>query len=83
MSEETRLEIGTLVKTVLDENNITKDWVPEALASRRWDIRGVVEKHSDSHGFCYGVRHEDGSGGWYDPHELEEVQDNARSDSSV
>lgn len=75
------LENGTKVKTVLQKENVSKNWVPEILASRKWDTLGVVVKHSDSHGLCYGVRHDDGSASWYDPHELE-VQD-AGTDSAL
>lgn len=71
MGTETILENGTRIKTVLKEDNVAKNWVPEALASRKWDVLGTVVKTSDSHGLCYGVRHDDGSAGWYDPHELE------------
>ena len=74
------LENGTKVKTVFREENGAKNWVPEVLASRKWDTCGTVVKTNDEHGLCYGVRHDDGSAGWYDRHELE-VQKDAGSES--
>lgn len=68
------IENGTKVKTVKPEVE-SNDWVPEALASRKWGVTGEVVKHSDSHGLCYGVRHDDGSAGWYEPRELEILEE--------
>jgi len=68
-----RIENGTRVKTVKPEVE-SKDWVPEALASRKWGITGMVVKCSDSHAVCYGVRHDDGSAGWYEARELEQQE---------
>ena len=77
------LENGTKVKTVLQkEENTAKNWVPEALTSRKWDTLGVVVKTNDEHGLCYGVRHDDGSAGWYDRNELEVQDDAGLSDST-
>ncbi len=76
------LENGTRIKTVLQEDNVAKNWVPRVLASRKWAILGTVIKTNDEHGFCYGVRHDDGSAGWYDRHELE-VQEDEGQDSSL
>ena len=61
---------GTKVKTVKPEEE-SKNWVPEALASRKWGVTGEVVKVNDEHGLCYGVRHDDGSAGWYEERELE------------
>jgi hypothetical protein len=66
-----RIEKGQLVKTVRGKPNAT-DWTPQALASRKWGILGVVAGYHDSHGLFYDVKHQDGSMGFYEPHELEE-----------
>ena len=34
---------------------------------------GLVLGHSDSHGLCYHVRHEDGTKCWYEPEEVKEI----------
>jgi hypothetical protein len=65
---------GTKVKTVKPEVE-SKDWVGEVLASRKWDVTGKVVKKNDEHGLCYGVRHDDGSAGWYEFRELEIMED--------
>jgi hypothetical protein len=46
------------------------DWTEETLAQRRWGVVGKVITHSDAHGLCYKVRHQDGSVAWYDSAEL-------------
>jgi len=38
--------------------------------SRHDGKMGLVYKHSDSHGLCYGVQFDDGTA-WFDPEELE------------
>jgi len=63
---------GTLVKTTEDTG--CDDWTREALASRKWGVRGMVITHHDSHGLCYEVKHEDGTVGYYDPSEIEVVK---------
>lgn len=63
---------GTLVKTTHANHDI-KDWTPEGLASRQWDVKGKVVTHHDSHGLTYEVRHPDGTIGHYDPSEFELV----------
>lgn len=69
------LNPGTTVKTVRTSTGDRPGWLPEALASRKWDVQGKVIKHSDGHGLCYEVAHEDGTVGWYDPDELEVLQE--------
>ena len=61
----------TQVKTTQPNSDMLNGWSKEALLERRWDVSGVVFSHHDSHGLCYGVRHDDGSTGYYDPSELE------------
>ena len=46
------------------------DYVEAARARRKPGVIGRVIGHSDSHGFCYHVEHEDKTCGWYDPGEL-------------
>ena len=63
------VDYGTKVTTDISAGD-ADDWMPEALASRKHNAKGVVVKHHDSHGLCYEVQHEDGTIGHYDPHEL-------------
>lgn len=63
------LDCGTQVETDLS-GPIANDWTTFALASRRHGAKGVIVKHHDSHGLNYEVRHEDGTIGCYEPHEL-------------
>lgn len=52
----------------------TSDWTEEAIAARRFGVRGIVIQHHDSHGLCYKVRHEDDETiGCYEPEELEVI----------
>ena len=55
--------------------NIEKrnEWTEECLASKKWNVQGIVLRHYDSHGLCYEVKHEDGTEGCYDPSELEVI----------
>ena len=61
--------LGTKVRTVRSRTE-SKDWTPDALKQRRWDVCGDILRHSDSHGLCYLVKHEDGTEGWYERREL-------------
>lgn len=63
------LTIGTRVFTIRPASE-SDDWLPEAAASRRWGVFGTIEIEHNSHGHTFEVRHEDGSIGWYEPHEL-------------
>lgn len=65
---------GTSVKTTEPNWSLRKEWTDEGWGRRRWNVRGTVITHHDSHGLCYDVRHEDGTVGSYDPSELEVVQ---------
>lgn len=70
----TRLAEGTRVFTVKpDPKDEATDWLPKALASRRWGVEGAIVTHHDSHGLTYEVRHSDGTIGHYEPHELLEM----------
>lgn len=51
-----------------------RDFVEEALRSRRPGATGTVVAHHDGHGLCFDVRHPDGTIGCYDPDELEFVK---------
>lgn len=64
-------EYRTPVKTVGPRTQ-DREWSEEALASRRWGIMGEVRHHTDSHGLCYQVWHQDNNSmGWYAPQEIE------------
>lgn len=63
------LQTGTPVIThwtALEGDKFTE----EAKQNRKWDTKGEVIGHSDSHGLCYEVKHADGTTGWYHPFEL-------------
>jgi len=64
------LDPGTKVRTTKPFWS-GRDLIGEALASRKWGVKGTILKHHDSHGLCYEVQHEDGTVGHYDPSELE------------
>lgn len=65
---------GTPVRTTKADASSSGGWSDAALADRKWDMQGVVTDHSDSHGLCYEIMHEDGTVGWYDPSEFEVLQ---------
>lgn len=65
------LSPGRKVKTTRPNMALRKEWTDEGWRERKWNVQGTVVSHSDSHGLCYKVRHEDGTGGYYDPSELE------------
>ena len=79
-----RLPIGTLVVTIAVADP-SSDWAPEALAGRRFGVLGNIVKHSDAHGLCYEVRHQDdfGTFGWYEDRELVRVDPTPRNKSSL
>lgn len=52
-----------------------RDYTESAHARRRAGAIGKVQGHSDSHGLCYEIKHEDGTVGFYDPDELMHVHD--------
>lgn len=64
-----RWAIGDKVVTVKPECEST-DWLPEALNNRKWNMNGVIIKHSDSHGLIFQVQYSDGKTGWFEPGEL-------------
>lgn len=64
------LSNGTKVRVHIVKNRVANDWSPDAEKARKDDVGGHVIGHHDSHGICYDVRHDDGSIGYYEPHEL-------------
>jgi hypothetical protein len=64
---------GTMVRTTRPNMDKRNEWTDESWWSRLWGVEGSVITHHDSHGFCYDVRHPDGSQGCYDPTEIEVV----------
>lgn len=64
------ISAGTRVVTT-QATTSEAEWQEEARVQRKWGIRGTVSSHSDSHGLCYLVNHEDGTSGWYEPSEFE------------
>lgn len=61
------------MRTTQENPSLSGEWTAEAIALRKWGMPGMVTGHSDSHGLCYEVRHEDGTTGWYDTSEIEEI----------
>lgn len=64
------ISTGTPVTTTTENPEIRAEFTSEAIASRKWGVKGIVIGHSDSHGLCYQVQHEDDTVAWYDPSEL-------------
>ncbi len=65
------IEVGTGVQTTEPNEAVLSDWTPEAIATRRWGVPGVIVDFHDSHGLSYEVEHtHDNSVGHYDPSEL-------------
>lgn len=62
---------NTRVKTTQSDTARIGDWQPASLAEQKWGVGGKIISHSDSHGLCYQVEHDDGSKAWYNPSELE------------
>jgi len=62
---------GTRVKATVRRSG-KGDYNEEAIEERTLHNSkiGIVYKHSDSHGLCYGVQFDDGTA-WFDPEELE------------
>jgi len=51
-----------------------KGWDQDARQHCRWGVSGKIVDHSDSHGLCYQVEHEDGTVAWYEPRELKTLE---------
>lgn len=66
---------GTRVRTTRANESLRKEWTGRGWKSKKWNVRGTILTHHDSHGLYYNVRHDDGTKGCYDPSELEVVQD--------
>lgn len=64
------IDPGTPIRTTRPNFDLQDEWTKEARANRKWGAKGKVLRHHDSHGFCYDVRHADGTEGCYDPSEL-------------
>ena len=47
-----------------------RDYSSEARIARKPGAAGTVTGHSDGHGLCYKVIHDDGTEAYYDPDEL-------------
>ncbi len=60
--------VGTRVRTAKALG--VRDFNTDILLRRRPDAPGSIVGHSDSHGLCYEVRHDDGTRAYYDPDEL-------------
>lgn len=67
------LENGTRVGTV--QVRTIRGFTIKGNAKKRFGRSGLVADYSDSHGLCYEVVHKDGSRAWYDPLELEVIND--------
>jgi len=63
--------VGQRVKTV--PGHEASDWTAEALATRRWYVKGEIIRYHDSHGITFEVRHDDGTIGHYEDHELVQI----------
>lgn len=61
---------GTPVITTTENPEIRAEFSNEAIAERKWGVQGSIIEHSDSHGLCYKVQHDDGTVAWYDLSEL-------------
>ena len=64
---EREIEINSRVRTT--KPNGSSGWSEPRKA--KWGVLGFVFDKSDSHGVCYGVKHEDGSEAYYEIDELE------------
>lgn len=63
--------LPSLGKRVRTAKQLTsRDYTQEAIARRRPDAEGTITGHSDAHGLCYRVRHDDGVEAYYDPGEI-------------
>jgi hypothetical protein len=67
------IEVGTRVVTVKPEQE-SNDWLPGALAKRKWRMTGTVVAYHDSHGVVWDVKHDDGTTGPYETRELRELK---------
>jgi hypothetical protein len=67
------IKVGQRVLTVEDPNDSADDWTAEAAVSRKWGEVGEVIATHDSHGLTFEVKHNDGSVGHYEHHELRAV----------
>jgi hypothetical protein len=60
---------GTSIITTYKQTS-DKEWVEEALKNRKWGVHGKIIGESNGHGFCYIVKHSDGTEAAYEPQEL-------------
>lgn len=70
MSGADRLKYANIRVFTVKPEEVSKDWLPEALPNRKWGVEGVIVHYHNSHGKIYVVRHSDGSTGSYEPREL-------------
>jgi len=68
-----RLQNGTPVRTREPNQALRGEWTTAGWLRKKSNVIGEILRHSDSHGLCYEVRHEDGTTGWYDPSELTDL----------
>lgn len=47
-----------------------RDYTAAGIKARKPGAVGTICDHSDGHGLCFKVAHEEGSFGWYDPDEF-------------
>lgn len=62
---------GTMVRTTQPDPSLRGRLAPGEHERRIWNARGKVTGHSDSHGLCYEVLHDNGAVAFYGPEELE------------
>ncbi len=68
---------GTRVKTIQEDKRVIQSYGGKR-ESVQWGVEGEVLCHSDCHGLCYYVRHDDGRSvtyAWYEPTELKVITD--------
>ncbi|KKK75189.1 hypothetical protein LCGC14_2876240 [marine sediment metagenome] len=66
-----RAVVGTKVRTRDDLVPENKEYQRKAWAKRKPGMIGEIVKHSNSHGLCFEVLHNNGSSGWYEPDEVD------------
>jgi hypothetical protein len=66
---------GRRVQTLVLNAALESCWSPIALASKKWGRKGRVVGCYDIDGLVYVVRHGDGSIGYYDPTEIEAIEE--------
>ena len=65
------MKIDQRVLTV-NPDTPTTGWSENA-GDRKFGVTGKVVSEHTGHGLCYGVQHDDGTKGFYEPQELEVI----------